>query len=361
MSKYGDKADSTEGLVKAFQDAQLRTGHYGNIPYIPDETAQSHLFRIIDYMNSETWDDTSVNAISKEVILTLLQCAARLYEGGGHAKEAVDLIESEDTRAILSIGIQNSLSQVIHQRCVESIRSIQSEATDAKSCSQQAGLSSAIRKNKARQLNQQAMLIEHISSLCHWHSVALQNTFDGPTIDEQFMFTNYTTLLESLNLCEKSWLATLLPHIFQWETIEEANQAACTNAKAAISSQDAVNPYAVQGTNPDADASRDSPASLGSAGHLHLSCPLGPEVCNNTSDDKLVSSPSYDSAIISNESQHHISFGTYKDIQEAFNFMDTSKPPLLINDGDVRHWLEKSTPEEINRMWSICCNWRNQH
>jgi hypothetical protein len=48
-------------------------------------------------MNQELWADTSANAISKEVILVLLQCVARLYEGGVHVKEAMDLIESEDT------------------------------------------------------------------------------------------------------------------------------------------------------------------------------------------------------------------------------------------------------------------------
>jgi hypothetical protein len=299
MSKHGDEDDLIGRLVRAFQGAHLKTSDYGGIPYIPNETAQSHFFRIIDFMNQELWADTSTKAISKEVILTLLQCAARLYEGGVHVKEAVDLVESEDTRAILSLGIQDSLSQVIHQRCVESIISNKSEATNAKNCSQQAGLFSAIRKNKARQLNHQAMIIEHISSLCRSHSAALQNTFDGPMIDEQFMFNNYITLSKTLNLCEKSWLVTLLPDIFQW----------------------------------------------------------------NMSDNTLVSPPSSDSITISNELQGHIALGTYKDIQEAFKFMDSSTPPLLITDGDVQHWLRKSTPQQNNEMWSICCNWRaqNQH
>ena len=44
----------------------------GSIPYILDETAQSHLFQIIDFLNLEIWDDPSTNAISQEVILTLL-------------------------------------------------------------------------------------------------------------------------------------------------------------------------------------------------------------------------------------------------------------------------------------------------
>ncbi len=269
-------------------------------------------------MNPEIWDDASTNAISKEVILALLQCAARLYEGGVHTKEAVDLIESEDTRAILSLGIQDSLSQVIHQRCVESIRSNKSEATSAENCSQQAGLFSAMRKNKARQLNHQAMIIEHISSLCHSHSAALQNTFDSPMIDEQFMFTNYITLSKTLNLCEKSWLVTLLPDIFQWENqdacgdvkllnneflaanlaivpnaIKEVNQDPCTNASKAITSpQDAITPCVIQGAKQNADTSCDSPACLDLVDYLP---------CSNALDNKLVLLPSHDLVIISNE------------------------------------------------------------
>jgi hypothetical protein len=41
--------------------------------------------------------------------------------------------------------------------------------------------------------------------------------------------------------------------------------------------------------------------------------------------------------------------------------MDSSIPPLTITNRDVQHWLENSTPQETNDMWSICCNWRNQH
>ena len=97
MSKHRDEDDLIGRLVRAFQGAHLKTSDYGGIPYIPNETAHSHFFWIIDFMNQELWADTSTKAISKEVILTLLQCAARLYEGGVHVKEAVDLVESEDT------------------------------------------------------------------------------------------------------------------------------------------------------------------------------------------------------------------------------------------------------------------------
>ena len=216
MPKH-EEDDWMHTLASAFQGGHLETDHCSGIPFIENETAQFHLFRIIDFLNPQIWDEPSTNAISKDVILTLLQCAARLYEGGVHAKEAVDLIDNEDTRAILSLGVQGNLSKVIHQRCVESIQSNKSEATNAENCSRQAGLFSATRKNKARQLNHEAMIIEHISSLCRLHGAALQNTFDGPKTDEQFMFHNYITLSKTFNVCEKSWLVALLPDIFEWD------------------------------------------------------------------------------------------------------------------------------------------------
>jgi hypothetical protein len=130
-------------------------------------------------------------------------------------KEAVDLIKNNDTRVILSLGIQDILSQVIHQRYVARIASNNPKNTNAKNCSRHAGLFSTIRKNKARQLNYQAIAFKHISSLCRSHSTALQYTFDSPKIDKQFMFHNYITLSKTFNHYEKTWLVILLPDIFQ--------------------------------------------------------------------------------------------------------------------------------------------------
>jgi hypothetical protein len=67
----------------------------------------------MDFWNIKIWDNISTNVISKKIILTLFQCAAKLYEDKIHVKEAVDLIKSKGTRAILSLGIQDILSQVI--------------------------------------------------------------------------------------------------------------------------------------------------------------------------------------------------------------------------------------------------------
>jgi hypothetical protein len=379
--------DLMRTFVSAFQDAHLGTSDHRGIPFVRDETAQSHLFRIIDFLNPEIWDDHFTSAISREVILTLLQCAARLYEGGVLTKEAVDLIESEETRAILSIGIQDNLAQVIHQRCVENIISNKSEATNTENCFQQVGLFSAIRKNKARRLNNQALVIEHISALCHLHSAALQNTFDSPRIDEQFMFRHYITLSKALNVCEKSWLVTLLPDTFQWESqspcsdanrsndtllapsltsIRATNEDIGTNQSETITSlQDAIAPYVIQGANQDPDTSRETPDSLDIV-DFYRSDSWGPGASDSVSSNKLVSPPSHDSVIISDELKCRITLETYKDIQEAFRFTDTSTPSTSTpststTNGDVQHWPGKGTTEESNELLRICDNLQHRH
>jgi hypothetical protein len=110
MSEHEVRDNLMERLTRGFQGAHLGTNQYKGIPFIPNETAQSYFFRMIDFLNPEIWDGASIYDISKEAILTLLQCAARLYEGGIYTKEAVDLIESKDTQAILCLGIQGNLS-----------------------------------------------------------------------------------------------------------------------------------------------------------------------------------------------------------------------------------------------------------
>jgi hypothetical protein len=371
--------DLTRTLISAFQDAHLGTSHHRGIPFVQDETAQSHLFRVIDFLNPEIWDDQSTSAISREVILTLLQCAARLYEGGLHATEAVDLIESEDARAILSLGIQDNLAQVIHQRCVESIRSNRSEATNAENCSQQAGLFSAIRKNKARRQNHQAMIIEHISALCHSYSAALQNNFDSPRIEETFMFRHYVTLSKALDVCEKSWLVTLLPDIFQWESqdpgsnvnrsnntlhgsslaaVKEANQDISTNESARIAlPQDAFEsyPYFIQGVDQNQKTSPGTPDSLDIV-DFHRNRSWAPGFSSNSSNNRLASPPSHDSAIISDELKGRITLETYKDIQEAFRFTDISTPRTSTTNGGTQFCLDMITIGECNELPRTCGN-----
>jgi hypothetical protein len=331
-------------------DTNLRTSRERGIPYVPDQTAQSHLFQIIDFLNPEIWDDSLTNLISQEVILTLLQCAARLYESG-RATEAVNLIENEDTRAILSLGIQDNLLQIIYQQCVESIRSNKSEVTNAQNCSQQAGMFSVIRKNKAQRLNHQAMVIGHISALCQSHSTSLQNPFDSPRIDEGFMFCHYITLSRSFNICEKSWLVTLLPDIFQWESqnpytnIEGLNdtliapatgitQSICASPlEMTTSPQYPTTPDGIQDFDQKKDTSH--PGANGKA-----------------SNSKLVSPPS---AIITDDLQGCMPLGTFPDVPEGFRFEDPLMPSTT-TDGGTEYSPRKATADKVNELLHIFDN-----
>jgi hypothetical protein len=47
-------------------------------------------------MDSEIRDTMSLHVISKELILTLLQCTGRLYKSEAYAKKAADLIKSKE-------------------------------------------------------------------------------------------------------------------------------------------------------------------------------------------------------------------------------------------------------------------------
>ncbi|KAH7364003.1 hypothetical protein BKA65DRAFT_490174 [Rhexocercosporidium sp. MPI-PUGE-AT-0058] len=200
-------------LVSASRDVDLGMSRYDSFPFVQDETAKSHLLRIMDFWNTNRWDDTSTNAICKEVTLTLLQCAARLYEDKAHTKAAVDLIESSYTREILGLGFHD----ILCQRYEAGITPNKLEESNAKNYLRKADRFSAIRKSKDRELDYQAMIFEHISSLCRFHSATLQNSFDSPRIDEHFMFHNYAILSKTFNCDEKSWLITLLPNTFQWD------------------------------------------------------------------------------------------------------------------------------------------------
>ncbi|KAH6714008.1 hypothetical protein BKA61DRAFT_674617 [Leptodontidium sp. MPI-SDFR-AT-0119] len=194
-------------MASADQDNNVESGQ--------DESTGSYLQRIIDAGNTNILEDTSTGDICKEVILTLLQCAARLYEVSKQG--AVDLIQNKHTQALLCLGIQDALCQSIHQRCARSIQSDQSVAKNIRKYFPQGDLLSTIRENRALQLSCRVLVFDHIALLCRLYSTQLQNKFDGPGTNEQFMFYNYITLSKNFDRCEKSWLIALLPDLFQWE------------------------------------------------------------------------------------------------------------------------------------------------
>jgi hypothetical protein len=168
----------------------------------------------MDFWNTKIGDPVSTTVISKEIILTIFQCAARLYNDKIYAQKAVDLIESKETRAILKLGIQGILSQMIHQQCITDIN--KSNTTNTENFSYRADLFSTLRKNKARQLDYQAIVYDQILSLCRSHETVLQHAFASPKIDKELLFNTYVTLSKAFNHDEKSRLVTLFPDIFQW-------------------------------------------------------------------------------------------------------------------------------------------------
>jgi hypothetical protein len=113
-------------------------------------------------MNPKALKVPSTDAISRKVIMTLLQCAARLCQHSTIAEEAAGLIKNKDFRAVLSLEIQDNLCQIIHQWY---LAMYPLESTTADSLSSKAGVFSAVRKNEARQLNIKALVIKHIESL----------------------------------------------------------------------------------------------------------------------------------------------------------------------------------------------------
>jgi hypothetical protein len=207
------------------------------------------------------------------------------------------------------------------------MRSDKSEERNAENYSQRAELFSAMRKNKARQLNYQAMIFEHFSSLCRSYGAALQNTFDSPRVGEQFIFHNYVTLSKAFNRYEKSWLVTLLPHIFQWESqdscdsvngdgllmpnfgaTKEANRDASSNASRVISPpQAAITPNVIRGAIQDVKISCDKLVSLESVGYLYRSPTWQP-----------------------------------------------GEPSPLITDGGVQLSMEQATTKEWNELRGVC-------
>ena len=201
--------------MHAFQHHPFSEAYHSSIPFVRNETAQSHLFRVLDFLHPELWDDPQPAAIAREVIITLLCCAARLYEDGVYIKEAVDLIKNEETRAILSLGIQSQLSEVTYQQRRDIIQPNTSEATNAENCPQHAIHFSNVLQSIAHRLNTVAMIIKNVSALCSKHIAALQNGFDAPRIDEPFMFRNFIILSKSFSICENASLIALLPDVFQ--------------------------------------------------------------------------------------------------------------------------------------------------
>ena len=193
-------------------------GHSPIVPFTALEITRNHLFRILDNLNPGAWVSTSTREISQEVILTLLQCAARSFEKPLLINEATNLIKSQDFQGILLLGIQDSLFQVARQQCIEGNKF--SQTTESNSA-ESASLFSQTWHLEAMQSSSKGKLIVHLASLCSEHSTILQEPCGIAMPSETFIFKNYLTLVNLMGCTEKFHLTTLLPDMFQWQ--ENAN------------------------------------------------------------------------------------------------------------------------------------------
>ncbi|KAH8800742.1 hypothetical protein F5884DRAFT_862673 [Xylogone sp. PMI_703] len=198
------ESDTMQELLGVFKNVHLKIGTYKGIPCVPNETGKSHLFRILDHLNPGISQGASTNAICREVILTLLNCASTLLSDKGDTQEAMNLIKNKDTKAILHLAIHDDLSHIIYQKCLEGLRYPRLNETNSQNYPHQAGLFSATRRTLAGQMIRQAKIIEHISSLCFSHSNALDTIFNKLDSDEQDTFQNYVTLVKPLSYHEKT-------------------------------------------------------------------------------------------------------------------------------------------------------------
>jgi hypothetical protein len=311
MSRPEDRGVVRRTFTQLFRDAYLEKSHNRIIPFAENNTAQSDLYLIIDLTDS---NNTSPQDISKKLILTLLQCAARLYEGDVDAKEeAKNLIKCKEFRTILSVGIQDKLSQDLYEQNIASIRD---EGPTAEN-SINASLLSAKRNNAARQVGSKTTIIENIASLCYSKLNTLQNSCESARIDELFMFGNFTTLVGALSFVEMYWLVVILPSLFQWP--DE------TSGDAKASDHKLVARYGIS-----------LPNSV-------IACPLGeadPAGCgddrisNHGSVSSLSLSPNFNLSFLDNDDEDDAA-EIFRLSPEPWNNSSTNKLPLFHGTGLV--------------------------
>ncbi|CZR65316.1 uncharacterized protein PAC_15216 [Phialocephala subalpina] len=183
------------------------------LPAIAGESGHAHLFRVMDILNPDALDSVATNVVIKDVLMTVLQCAARMWEQSGDSEVAVRLVKSKDFRLLLRLGVQDKLCHLLSQRC-SNMNSL--DATTISTQHENAGLFASMARNEARQLNIRALVVEHVASLCMKHYAALQYPCDKAETDELFMLQRYSALVSGLSVFDKSLLATQLEETFEW-------------------------------------------------------------------------------------------------------------------------------------------------
>jgi hypothetical protein len=323
----------TQEAVSARYEHILDKFHGLSIPIDPvlsfnaDETAESYIFRLTDLVNPMRSHIPSTDVLSRAIILTLLQCAARLFPGQQFSTQASDLIGCADFRGILKIGFGSKFDKVCQ---LNALSKVGLEPTTAEKWSQNYTRFAASRKMEANLVWSHANLLHGLARLYETHKAVLQNSCAPPGMGEGFMFQNYTDLVAQLSLSDKAGLVTLLPDVFYWGEAEDHHDSTSTVPERALL---AKLPKESHGTNglrewlPNIDFTSDTTPS--------------PSTCadSSISDPNATRSKSNAEAHVSDKYQETLTGGILLEILKAnakTGILPKSFGPLpTIDEGDI--------------------------
>jgi hypothetical protein len=232
-----------ECMLKKFLGASISLDDV--LPFTADETAESHIFRLTDLMNPRS--NTPTDILCRAIILTLLQCAARLFPDQQLSTQISGLIGCANFRAILEMGFEAKFDQVSQQNAMSKVGL---EPTSAENWVKNNSLFRSIRRMEANLIWRNSNLLYLLDRLHNKHKALLQNSCVPPRMGESFMFHNYTALVAPLSLLNKTALVTLLPDVFQWGEAEAYNDSTSAAPERVLLAQP---PKESQGTDSDGD------------------------------------------------------------------------------------------------------------
>jgi hypothetical protein len=192
------------------------------LTFSADETAESYIFRLTDLMNPMRSDIPPTDVLSRSIILTLLQCAARLSPEHQWSTQVSRLFGCVNFRRILEIGFGARFDKIALQNTLSKVRL---EPTSVENCSKHHSIFVASRRMEANLIWGNSNLLILLARLYEAHKVLLQNSCIPPKAGESFMFHKYTTLVAQLSLPDKAVLVTLLPDTFHWGEGEASTSA----------------------------------------------------------------------------------------------------------------------------------------
>jgi hypothetical protein len=111
-----------------------------------DETAESYIFRLANLLNPIRLDIPLTDALSRAIILILLQCATRIFPEHQWSTQISKLFRCSNFRGILEIGFGAKFNKIAQQNA---LRKVRLEPTSAETWTQNYTAFAASRKIEA--------------------------------------------------------------------------------------------------------------------------------------------------------------------------------------------------------------------